>query len=356
MASFKVYRRGEVVRIVKPLDRLAVKTISPRYRSQDERIEIAELRQTGLSIRRVAQRIGRAPSTVSRELRRLPAAAGHYRPFEAHRDAIGSRARTHGRRIDIHPELREEVGARLAQRWSPPQIARHLRVKFPDRASMRRCHESIYQALYQPGSALVRPAAVPSPRPSPLRTGRDHRKAHQRIDRRRPRFQQPMLSVHQRPFPPHDRSEAGHWEGELIVGSQQGSVIGTLIERQTRLIRLLHLPSRDADALRRAISDRMADLPASLLRSITWGHQGIEMARHVSITAELGAQIYFCDPHSPWQRGSNENANGLLRQHSPKGTNLAIWSREHLQAVEDEINGRPRLVFDNRRPADLFAT
>jgi IS30 family transposase len=353
--GFKVYRRGEVVRIVKPLDRLAVKKICPRYLSQEERIEIAELRHTGLSIRQVAERIGRAPSTVSRELRRLPAAAGRYRPFEAHRHAIGRRARHHRRRIDTHPELLEVVGEILAQRWSPQQIARYLRRMFPDRSSMQLCHESIYQALYQPGSALVRPATVPSPRPSPLRTGRDHRKAHQRIDRRRPRFEQPMLSVHQRPFPPDDRSEAGHWEGDLIVGSQQGSVIGTLIERQTRMIRLLHLPSRDADALRRAISDRMGDLPPSLLRSITWD-QGIEMARHVSITAELGPQIYFCDPHSPWQRGSNENANGLLRQYFPKGTNLAIWSQEHLRAVEHEINGRPRLVIDNRSPAELFAT
>jgi hypothetical protein len=133
-----------------------------------------------------------------------------------------------------------------------------------------------------------------------------------------------MLSVHQRPFPPDDRTEAGHWEADLIVGSQQGSVIGTLIERQTRLIRLLHLPSRDADALRRAISHRMADLPASLIRSITWD-QGIEMARHVSVTAEMGAQVYFCDPHSPWQRGSNENANGLLDQ----STAAAVLPERH---------------------------
>lgn len=132
---------------------------------------------------------------------------------------------------DTHPELREVVGELLARRWSPQQIARHLRRKFPHQASVRLCHESIYQALYKAGSTLVRPATVPSPRPSLLRTGRDHREAHQRIDRRRPRFEQLMLSVHQRPFPPDDRSETGYWEGDRIVGSQQGSVIGTLIER-----------------------------------------------------------------------------------------------------------------------------
>ncbi|TCM35999.1 integrase-like protein [Kribbella sp. VKM Ac-2568] len=154
-----------------------------------------------------------------------------------------------------------------------------------------------------------------------------------------------MLSIHDRPFPPEDRSEAGHWEGDLIIGQDQASAIGTLIERSTRTIRLLHLRQRDSDALHAALQARMSDLPPALLRSITWD-QGTEMARHTAIAATLGAPIYFCDSHSPWQRGSNENANGLLRQYFPKGTDLSIHSPAHLRAVENEINppapSRPR--------------
>ena len=329
--GYKVYRRGRVVGFVPPLDRLAVKQISARFLSQDERIEIADLRQAGLSIPQISRRIGRAPSTISRELRRNAGKGAGYRPFDAHRRATVRRARPRRRRVETNRELQELVGTLLAQRWSPQQIARHLRARFPDQPGMRLCHESIYQAVYQPGSTLVRPFRVSSAHHrSPLRTGREHRRAQQRTDRRRPRFEQPMLSVHQRPFSPHDRTQAGHWEGDLIVGRNQGSVIGTLVERRTRMIRLLHLPARDADALRAAITARMGDLPAGLIRSITWD-QGIEMARHVAITTDLGAPIYFCDSHSPWQRGSNENANGLLRQYFPKGTNLNVFSPEHFE-------------------------
>jgi IS30 family transposase len=163
-----------------------------------------------------------------------------------------------------------------------------------------------------------------------------------------------MLSIHQRPFEPEDRSQAGHWEGDLIIGKDGRSAIGTLVERQTRTIRLLHMPERDGDALHVAITARMADLPPGLIRSITWD-QGTEMARHTTITADLGALVYFCDSHSPWQRGSNENANGLLRQYFPKATDLAVHSPDHLRAVEEEINKRPRVVLNDSAPADLFA-
>lgn len=308
--GYKVYRNGRVVGFVGPLDRLAVREISPRYLSQDERIEIAYLRQGGATIRQIAARIGRSPSTVSRELRRNGRRGGGYRPFEAHRAATARRARHRERRVDTNHRLRDAVAGLLSQRWSPQQISRHLRAKYPDDPAMWLCHESIYQAVYLPGSALVRPPVVPSAQRSPLRTGRDHRRAHQHVQRRRPRFEQPMLSVHQRPFEPIDRGQAGHWEGDLIVGRQQGSAIGTLVERQTRTVRLLHLPARDADALLEAITSRMADLPTQLLRSITWD-QGAEMARHTAITAALGAPIYFCDSRSPWQRGSNENTVSL---------------------------------------------
>jgi IS30 family transposase len=162
-----------------------------------------------------------------------------------------------------------------------------------------------------------------------------------------------MRSIHGRPFPPEDRSEAGHWEGDLIIGKDQRSAIGTLVEHKTRTVRLLHLPQRDGDSLHAALRERMSDLPAGLLRSITWD-QGTEMARHLTITETLGAPVYFCDSRSPWQRGSNENTNGLLRDYFPKGTDLGIHAPEHLRAVEDELNSRPRLVLNDRTPAELF--
>jgi transposase, IS30 family len=354
--GYKTYRNGGVFGFVAPLDRLAVREVSSRYLSQDERFQIADLHRAGVSVRGIAAQLDRAPSTISRELRRNAGPDGRYGPFEAHRRAVARRGRDHRRRLEVDTELRSLVGELLGQRWSPSQIARHLHASFPDQPRMRLCHESIYQAIYQPGSTLVRPATVLSQHRSPLRTGRDHRRAQQRLDRRRPRFVEPMLSIHQRPFEPSDRSEPGHWEGDLIVGRDHASAIGTLVERSTRIIRLLHLPRHDAHTLLRVLTARMNDLPSSLLRSITWD-QGTEMARHIEITAGLGGvPIYFCDPHSPWQRGSNENANGLLRQYFPKRTDLTIHSPEHLHAVENEINARPRLVLADRTPATLFTT
>lgn len=218
---------------------------------------------------------------------------------------------------------------------------------------MTLCHETFYKAIYRPGSLFLRPSKLAPQYRSPLRTGRDHRRAHQREDRRRPRFQQPLLTIHDRPFPPTDRAMAGHWEGALIVGAGQRSAIGTLVERQTRLVRLLHLTGRVGDSLHRAMSTRMGDLHPGLLRSITWD-QGTEMARRLAVTKTLGAPVYFCDSHSPWQRGSNENTNGLLRDYFPVGTDLGVHTPEHLRAVEDELNDRPRIILDDRSPTELF--
>jgi IS30 family transposase len=352
--GYKTYHAGKAVGFVAPLERLAVRQISGRFLSQDERIEIADLHQAGVNIRQIAVRLGRAPSTISRELRRNSVTGGGYRPFEAHRRATARRARRHGRRVESNDRLRQLLVELLAQRWSPQQISRHLRRQFPDQPSMWLCHESIYRAVYQPGSPFLRPSRLAPQRRSPLRTGRDHRRAQQRRDQRRPRFEQPMRTIHQRPFHPEDRSQAGHWEGDLIVGKHNISAIGTLVERQTRTVRLLHLPLRDGDTLHAAMAARMADLPPGLLRSITWD-QGTEMARHLTITKSIGAPVYFCDSRSPWQRGSNENTNGLLRDYFPKGTDLASHRPEHLLAVENELNNRPRLVLADRSPAELFA-
>ncbi len=164
-----------------------------------------------------------------------------------------------------------------------------------------------------------------------------------------------MLSIHDRPFPPVDRAEPGHWEGDLIIGDNHLSAIGTLVERQTRMLRLVHLPRADSDSLHAALVARMHDLPPALMRSITWD-QGTEMARHLATADKLRAPIYFCDSRSPWQRGTNENTNGLLRDYFPKGVTLATHSSRHLEAVEEELNNGPRIVLQDRCPADLFAT
>lgn len=350
----KVYRNGVVIGFVAPLDRLAVRQISTRYLSEDERIEIADLRRSGLSLRAIAQKLSRSPSTISRELRRNTVPGRGYRPFDAHRRATVRRARQHRRRLDTNSDLSAVVSELLAQRWSPQQISRHLRLRFLDDPSMWLCHESIYQAVYQPNSRFLRPSRLAPHRRSPLRTGRDHRRAHHRKQRRNGRFQQPMLTIHDRPFPAIDRSEAGHWEGDLIIGDNHLSAIGTLVERQTRMVRLVHLPRADSDSLHAALVARMKDLPAALMRSITWD-QGTEMARHLATTEKLGAPVYFCDSRSPWQRGSNENTNGLLRDYFPKGVTLINHPPAHLRAVEHELNHRPRMVLQDRCPADLFA-
>jgi IS30 family transposase len=353
--GYTVYRDGVAVRFVEPLDRLQVRQVSARYLSQEERIEIADLHREGVGVREIARRIGRSPSTISRELKRNWTGGRRlgYRPFEAHRCACARRARRRDRRIDTNSELGGVVAELLQQRWSPEQISRQLRKRFPDDPAMWLSHESIYQAVYEPGSPLMRPTRLAPQRRSPLRTGRDHRRAQQRTDRRRARFEQPMLTIHQRPAAVEDRGEAGHWEGDLIVGKNQGSAIGTLVERKTRMVRLLHLPSRDGESLHAALQACLGDLPRTLLRSITWD-QGTEMARHTSITKSLGVPVYFCDSRSPWQRGSNENTNGLLRDYFPKGTDLSVHTPEHLRAVEDELNARPRIVLDDSPPQELF--
>lgn len=223
--GYKTYRRGEAVGFVPALERLAVRQISARFLSQDERIQVVDLHHAGVSVRQIAHRLGRAPSTISRELRRNAHGAGGYRPFEAHRRATARRARDRGRRGGggSNGQLRAVVEELRARRWRPQQIARHLCRRFPQGPGMWLCHESIYQAIYQPGSLFVRPSPLAPGRRSPLRTGREHRRAHQRHNRRRPRFEQPMLTIHHLPFHLEDRSLVHHpcvtdprWFGDAL--------------------------------------------------------------------------------------------------------------------------------------------
>ncbi|MBN9374129.1 MAG: IS30 family transposase [Cellulomonas sp.] len=353
--GFKVYRDGEVIGFVPPVDRLTASPITSRFLSQHERIEIADLHRAGKSVRAIAAELGRSPSTVSRELRRNGRRDGQYRPFEAHHKAAMRRRRPRAPRWTTTPALEAFLREHLRQRWSPQQISRELGHQFRDDRQMHLCPESIYQAIYRPGSPLTRPPITRHPARSPLRTGRDHRRAHRRLEQRQHRFTAPGLSIHERPFPPEDRSHVGAWEGDLIVGPGHRSAIGTLVERHTRFVKLIHLPAQDSRALRDALIDDLAGLPAQLRTSITWD-QGTEMSRHQDITAALGTKIYFADAHSPWQRGSNENTNGLLRQYFPKGTDLSRHTPADLRAVADELNARPRAVLGHQPPAALFAT
>jgi IS30 family transposase len=240
------------------------------------------------------------------------------------------------------------VQRKLTKKWSPREIAARLRVEFPDRPEMWVSHETIYQSLYvQSRGALRRELTVC------LRTGRAVRRPQRRSDERRSRLKD-MVMISERPAEVADRAVPGHWEGDLIIGRDHASQIGTLVERTTRFVMLLHLPTdRSPERVKQAMIAQMSRLPEHLRRSLTWD-QGNEMARHAAISTALDMPIYFCDPHSPWQRGSNENTNGLLRQYFPKSTDLSVHSAEHLDFVAAELNGRPRMTLDWQTPAEAL--
>ena len=343
-----VRRKDGTVKVVPPLEPLASRPISPRFLSESERIQIADLASRGHGPTAIGKLLARSPSTISRELRRNRHASGQYRPFHAHALAATRRRRSHPLKLRTDSVLRAYVLERLRERWSPQQISRALRLAHPDEPARRVATETIYQAIYRPGSGILRKPAT-----SPLRTGRDHRRGQTRQVRARRRFAQPMLSVHERGFDPVDRSVAGHWEGDLILGPHNRSAIGTLVERQTRYVKLLHLSAHNSIELHAALVRALRELPPTLRRTLTWD-QGTEMAKHLDVTADTGTKIYFCDAASPWQRGSNENTNGLLRQYFPKSTDLSIHTARDLARVESELNRRPRMVLNDRSPQDLF--
>ena len=326
--------------------------ISERYLSEDERVRIADLRRAGLGVRAIAEKLERSASTVSRELRRnQDPDGGQYRPFTAQRLAAGRRARPGRGKLLAGAVLRQFVAERLEKRWSPEQICQALRREFPDDSGRHLVHETIYQAVYRP--------ELGGPHrdlPRVLRTGRRRRRPHRRSDARRPGALTGMTMIGQRPDEAAARALPGHWEGDLITGACNRSAIGTLVDRASRFTILVHLPGRrhTAEAVRDALVQAMAVLPAELRRSLTWD-QGKELALHAEIAQTLGMPVFFCDPHSPWQRPANENTNGLLRQYFPKGSDLRVHSQQRLAAVAAELNDRPRKTLGWDTPAARLA-
>jgi IS30 family transposase len=321
--------------------------VSGRYLSVAEREEIAVGLAAELSVREIAAGLGRAPSTVSREVRRN-GSRGRYRALAAQSQADDRAARPKAARLAVNGVLRDWVQERLEKKWSPEQVSVMLKQEFPDDPEMRVSHETIYQSIYVQGRGALRRELA-----SCLRTGRALRKPRRRRDERRGRIPG-QVNISERPAEAEDRAVPGHWEGDLITGRDNKSAIGTLVERRTRFVMLLHLPAgHGADAVAAQMTEAMTGLPGALRRSLTWD-QGSEMAGHAQITVATDLDVYFCDPHSPWQRGSNENTSGLLRQYFPKGTNLSVHSREHLAAVAAELNARPRKTLGWRTPAQAL--
>ena len=371
--------------------------LSGRYLSFAEREEIALLNAQKVGVCEMARRLGRSSSTISRELRRNAATRSggfEYRASTAqwHAErkskrpkiaklvanevlsqyvqerlagtlvvgdgqAVGPRVHWNGRHLGLRQDRR------WATAWSPEQISQRLKLDFPDDPSMRISHEAIYQALYVQGRGALRRELVTC-----LRTGRALRVPRART-RRGKAFVSPEVMITERPPEANDRAVPGHWEGDLILGLDS-SAIGTLVERSTRFTLLLHLPrmtdfgqprvkngpalaGHGAEAVRDAIASSIVTLPKQLRRSLTWD-QGAEMAQHVQLRIETGLPIYFCDPHSPWQRGTNENTNGLLRQYFPKGTDLSRHSADELEAVATALNSRPRKTLGWKTPAEAL--
>ncbi|MDQ1646633.1 MAG: hypothetical protein QOJ50_2817, partial [Cryptosporangiaceae bacterium] len=333
---------------VPPIYQEAPPSESSRYLCENDRILIADRLREKASIRAIAAELRRSPSTVSREVRRnRHPVSGAYRPFAAQARADARRPRPKASKIAGSTELHQVIQDHLGRKRSPEQIAAVLRRDFPDRPEMQVAHETIYQALYVQGRGELRREVAAA-----LRTGRTIRKPHRQVQRRQPRFTHPMVMISERPAEAADRAVPGHWEGDLIIGKDSASAIGTLVERATRFVMLVHLPAgRTAEAVRDALIDTAQQLPDQLKRSLTWD-QGTEMAAHHAFSIATDIPVFFCDPASPWQRGSNENTNGLLRQYFPKGTDLAAHGRAHLDAVAAELNDRPRKTLGWDTPAE----
>ena len=322
--------------------------ISPRYLSQDDRIEIADGMARGEPVKQIAARIGKSHQSVYREIARNRKPDGRYQPWYAHNQAYLRRRRPKPRRFTVDAELCAVVAGKLARHWSPAQISRWLRRRYRRRACWHVCTETIYEAVYR---GLI----VPVDRQN-LRTGRTYRYRRGRGRTRDGALKQStaMKSIQHRPASVGTRRQAGHWEGDLIVGAAQRSAIATLVERKTRFTLLVALPDGHcAQSVGDALIGAFGRLPTGLRKTLTWD-QGNEMFHHERIEEHTGLKIYFADPHSPWQRGSNENTNGLLRQYFPKGTDLGVWTVEQLDQIANELNDRPRLCLKDKNPHQLM--
>jgi IS30 family transposase len=311
-----------------------------------EREEISVGLQRGETFTAIARRLGRATSTVSREVASNGGRDG-YRAWRAY-----ERAREGARRPKVPklacPRLAGQVTEWLQEWWSPEEIARRLRIEFPADPMMWVSHETIYQALFVQGRGELRRELARC-----LRTGRAARRPRGRGESRSQL--RDMVMISERPAEVDDRAVPGHWEGDLIIGKDCKSAVGTLVERATRFVMLLHLPDgRDARAVDEAMRRAVARLPGELFRTITWD-QGKELALHAAFTVDTGVQVYFCDPHSPWQRGSNENTNGLLRQYMPKGTDLSVHTADDLARFARSLNNRPRETLGFMKPSERLA-
>ena len=323
-------------------------SVGARRLSFQEREEISCRRAAGEGVRAIARALGRSPSTVSRELRRgTVRRKSGYRASVAQALADQSARRPKTRMLALDDRLREHVQNRLHAKDSPEQICRRLVLLFPDDPGMRVSHETIYRSLYVQGRGGLRRELVKC-----LRTGRALRKPR-RTTERRGRIAS-MVNIAQRPPEALDRAVPGHWEGDLITGAENKSAIGTLVERSTGYVMLLHLPSsHGAGDVQEAMVEAMSRLPQTLRRTLTWD-QGQEMANHTAIAAATQLEIFFCNPHSPWQRATNENTNGLLRQYFPKSTDLSGYHRDYLEFVAAQLNNRPRKRLGWRTPAEAL--
>lgn len=347
MAAAADVSRGAVGLVVVPqggVIRKEMWTASPNRLSLDDRVEIRLGIERGLSLRTIGKRIGRHASTVCREIN---ANGGRhaYRAMDAHRAATERARRPKATKLSVNPRLCARVVEDLEHLWSPEQISRRLREEFGNDPSMHISHETIYKTIYVQGRGELRRELARC-----LRTGRAKRVPNGRLEKRG-RIPD-MVMISERPAEAADRAVPGHWEGDLLMGKNGNSAIGTLVERSTRFVILFPLrDGKSAEHVRIAMTKAIQRLPASLRRSLTWD-QGKEMAQHVQFKIDTGIEIFFCDPHSPWQRGSNENTNGLLRQYFPKGRSLAKVTDDELQAAADGLNGRPRQTLGWKTPAE----
>ena len=316
---------------------------SPHRLSFEERERILIGVTVGESNAEIARALGRHRSTVGREIARC-GRRHHYRALQAERQAQTRARRPKPTKLSTHPQLLAEVQRRLSQRCSPEQISARLRVEFPDDLRMRISHETIYQSLYVQARGELRRELAKC-----LRTGRTHRKPQGRAHTRA-RIEG-MVMISERPAEVEDRAVPGHWESDLLIGGAGKSQIATLVERSTRFVMLAALQDRTATNVAGVLSERIQTLPQQLRRSLTWD-QGPELAAHQAFSLRSGVPVYFCDPHSPWQRGSNENTNGLLRQYLPKGSDLTARTQIELDQIAEELNRRPRKTLGWFTPAE----